>query len=179
LQNNTYNEALKRHEEAKKEFEEEQKYKRNSAKEKYDDYVKGYDQAVQVVNTELQETTDLLKQAYDMNMIPSQFRNIEGIYYLYDYLSTSNQSLSEALMQYNLEAIKSKLDTMIKLQSASLIQQAQANAKMDTMIAQNQQILENSKQSKHYSMISAINSEVIAKLSAKSLAYQRADFWLK
>ena len=66
------------------------------------------------LNKEISSTIALLKKACSANIIPLQFRNIEGVYYLYDYLSTSNQSLSEALMQANLEAIKSKLDTRHK-----------------------------------------------------------------
>lgn len=124
-----------------------------------------------------------LDSAYAANIIPLQFRNIQGVYYLYDYLSTSNQTLSEALMQCNLEAIKDKRDNVIKLQGQSIIQQAQANA---ALMEQNQRILsaaqatmQNTAEAAKYAQISAVNSTLSLKLQQKDLAYQRADFWLK
>lgn len=138
------------------------------------------------LDQENKEVYALLQKAYDANIIPQQFRNIEGVYYLYDYLSTSNQSLSEALMQANLEAIKSKLDNMIKLQSAQIIQQAQTNARLDNIQAQNQRLQELSEATKNntavaakYAQIAAVNAEVSLKLQAQQLAYQKAEFWLK
>lgn len=138
------------------------------------------------VNSEINKFHEMLDKAYSANIIPMQFRTIEGVYYLYDYLSTSNQTLSEALMQANLEAIKQRLDDVIKLQSVNVIQQAQANAKLDNIVQQNVQILEkaertaaNTELAAKYAAISAVNSEIIKQLSQKELAYQRADFWLK
>lgn len=138
------------------------------------------------LDQENKEVYALLQKAYDANIIPQQFRNIEGVYYLYDYLSTLNQSLSEALMQANLEAIKSKLDNMIKLQSAQIIQQAQTNAKLDNIQAQNQRLQELSEATKNntavaakYAQIAAVNAEVSLKMQAQQLAYQKAEFWLK
>ena len=79
------------------------------------------------IKDDIEDTSELLSEAYSVNIIPLPFRNIRGIYYLYDYLSTSNQTLSEALTQCNLEAIKEKLDDVISLQVESVIKQAEAN----------------------------------------------------
>lgn len=135
------------------------------------------------ISKEKFEINSKLQKAYSLNIIPLQFRNIQGIYYLYDYISTSNQSLSEALMQCNLEAIKQKLDSVIELQGKAIIQQAQANA---TIMEQNQRILEtaqatmqNTAVAAKYAQICAVNSELSLKLQSKDLAYQKADFWLK
>ena len=46
---------------------------------------------------ELQPVDALLKRAYDADVIPPQYRNISAVYYLYDRLSSSRESLSEAL----------------------------------------------------------------------------------
>ena len=123
-----------------------------------------------------------LNEAYSINIIPLTFRNIQGIYYLYDYLSTSNHSLSEALVQCNLEAIKQKLDSAINLQGKAIIQQAQAN---HALFAQNQSILEtaqatmnNTAVAAKYAQICAVNSAVSLEMQKKQLAYQKADFWL-
>ncbi len=128
---------------------------------------------------ERNSTIQLLKQAYDANIIPLQFRTIEGVYYLYDYLSTSNQSLAEALMQANLEAIKQKIDQMIRMQSKMLIEQQQTNARLADIQQTNQNILKTAALTARYAQVAAVNSELAVKLSSKQLAYQRADFWLK
>lgn len=136
------------------------------------------DTAQEVIN-EKAAAEQLLKKAYAADIIPLQFRNIEGVYYLYDYLSTSKQSLSEALMQANLEAIKQKLDQMIKLQSVQIIQQAQANARLGRIMEFSEATMNNSAVAAQYAQIAAVNSAVTAKLAAYQLAYQKAEFWLK
>lgn len=131
------------------------------------------------VTAEIATYKKILQTAYDANIIPMQFRNIQGVYYLYDYLSTSNQTLSEALMQCNLEAIKQKLDKMIQLQSEQIVQQAQANAKLGKIYEVSVDTMNNTAVAAKYAQIAAVNSEVTKKLAASSLAYQKADFWLK
>ncbi|SEK99239.1 hypothetical protein SAMN02910353_01667 [Ruminococcus sp. YRD2003] len=135
--------------------------------------------AIDECNAEKKAVGALLAKAYSANIIPQQFRNIQGVYYLYDYLSTSNQSLSEALMQANLESIKQKMDKMIQLQSVQIIQQAQTNAKLGQLIEISEDIRMNTALAAKYAEIAAINSALNAQLAAESLAYQRVDFWLK
>lgn len=127
---------------------------------------------------EQDEFSKLLEKAYSANIIPKPFRTIEGVYYLYDYLSTSNQSLSEALTQANLEAIKQKIDNMIRLQSAQIIQQAQANAKLDRVIKISEATMNNTAVAAKYAQICSINSELSVKLAKESLFYQRWAFFL-
>lgn len=45
------------------------------------------------IDDEITELNEALQNAYSTNIIPLQFRNIRGVYHLYDYLSTSNQTL--------------------------------------------------------------------------------------
>lgn len=156
------------------------KSKIDAQNKQIDKFNKKLSKTIFELKTDIASTKKLLNQAYSANIIPSQFRNIQGIYYLYDYLSTSNQSLSDALMQCNLEAIKQKLDEVINLQSKAIVQQAQANEKL---FEQNQRILETAEATMNntaiaakYAQISAVNSELALKMQEKQLAYQRAKF---
>lgn len=97
-----------------------------------------------------------LQDAYNANIIPIQFRNIEGVYYLYDYLSTSNESLTSALMQANQAIFE---------QNQQILETAQ-NIENNTAVAA------------QYAKISAVNSAVSLRLQEQQLAYQKADFWL-
>jgi hypothetical protein len=188
-----YHEAWKKYDKEKENYDVAMVKYRENCDKKEQELKEAYrvaDTLIENVNTEKDTISEQLQTAYNANIIPLQFRNIQGIYYLYDYISTSNQGLSEALMQCNLEAIKDKLDNVIKLQGKSIVQQAQANA---ALYEQNQRILNslqdlnaktdnvvsNTFVAAKYAQISAINSAVALKMQSKQLAYQRADFWLK
>ena len=131
---------------------------------------------------EIRRLDSRLTEAYSINVIPKPFRDIYGIYYLYDYLSSSKQSFSEALVQYNLEAIKQKLDKMIKLQGEEIVQYEQHHHEQMQM---NQEILsaaqksaKNSEENMKYAKMSSVDSAVARDLQAKQLVYQKANFWL-
>ncbi|MDE7225488.1 MAG: hypothetical protein K2N49_01305, partial [Ruminococcus sp.] len=152
------------------------------AQKNHHDLISKIENTINDVITEKLQILDELEKAYDLNIIPMQFRDIYGVAYLYDYLSTSSQSLSDALMQCNLDAIKQKLDKMINLQSEAIIQQAHANI---ALYEQNQRILEaaqatmeNTAVAAKYAQIIAVNSELSLKMQEKQLAYQRVEFWL-
>lgn len=128
---------------------------------------------------EYDAASSVLISAYSANIIPMQFRNITGVYYLYDYLSTSNQSLSEALMQANLEAIKQKLDTVISQQSELIIETAQLNAKMGKVMEYTEATMQNTAVAAQYARITAANTDTIRIVAQEQLAYQKFDTWMK
>lgn len=67
--------------------------------------------------SEYSKVESLLQSYYSMNILPSQFRNLAAVYYLEDYLSTSQESLRDALLQRTItdgiEQILKKLDAVI------------------------------------------------------------------
>lgn len=164
---------------------EKKKYNETVEKHKnvHDKYAADTTSCISEIQSEKNEINQKLQAAYSANIIPLQFRNIQGIYYLYDYISTSSQGLSEALMQCNLDAIRQQLNKVIQLQGETIVQQAQQSA---ALYKQNQEILETARATMNntaiaakYAQISAINSEISLRLQRKGLAYQRADYWLK
>lgn len=118
---------------------------------------------------EWQEADSILTKSYSIDIVPTQFRNLWAIYYLYDYLSTSNESFTTALMQCNLDAIKQKLDTVIAQQQEIILNQAIIMAQNEEQIRQNEKqiqhlanIEKNSQKAAKYSEIAASNSEACA-----------------
>ena len=173
-----YQEKLKEWELVKNEHHK----KTSNTWEEIDKLMDKKDLMIRELDQEITAIQEKLNEAYSINIIPLPFRNIRGIYYLYDYLSTSQQSLSEALVQCNLEAIKEKLDSVINLQGKAIIQQAQANR---ALFEQNQKILEtaqatmnNTAVTAKYAQICALNSAVSLEMQKQQLAYQKADYWL-
>lgn len=109
--------------------------------------------------SELKELDTVLAQNYSINIIPSQFRNVEGICYLYDYLSTSRESFQSALINFNMNRLNINMQNMIRMQGEMLIQQYVTNARLADVKNQNSAML---------SRLSAIeqNTELAAKYAA-------------
>ena len=140
------------------------------------------------INTYRYNIETMLKNAYNLNIIPKQFRDIYGVTYLYDFISTSGASglgLSDAIINCNLEQIKYKLDKIIRQCDDIIRQQKNTNSNLREIQRQNNQLLNESKNisnnitlAKQYAEITAENSAVALELQKKQLAYQEVDFWL-
>lgn len=118
---------------------------------------------------EFQQAEQLLERIYSVNIVPKQFRDLYAVHYLYDFVTTSNESLTTALMNYNLEQIKQKLDTIIEQQREIILNQAIQIAQNEKLIKQNQQqinqlarIEQNTEKAATYSKIAASNAEACA-----------------
>lgn len=126
-----------------------------------------------VVVNEYYKVCELLKKAYGVNVIPEIFRNnIYSVYYLYNFISTSNESLTTALLHFDLDEIKIKLDRIIIQQEERIIQQAILTAQNEEMIKQNQiqlnklsNIEANTDIAAQYTEIAANNAEICAWMS--------------
>lgn len=81
-----------------------------------------------------EETSRVLLEMYDANVIPGQYRNIHSVIYLYDWFSKSREEdLGLALNTFVLEQIKDKLDTIIRNQGDILLnQQMQLSLQMQS-----------------------------------------------
>ena len=137
------------------------------------------------INAYITHINNMLQNAYNLNIIPQQFRDIYGVTYLYDFISTSNLSLSDAIINCNLQQIKDKLDTIISQCDEIIKQQKKTNANLKEIQRQNNQLLKESKNisnnitlATQYCEIAAENSAVSLELQKKQLAYQEVDFWL-
>lgn len=119
---------------------------------------------------ELNEIDKLLDKSYALNIIPEMLRHkLYAIYYLHSFICTSNESLTTALLHYNLNEIKAKLDTIIEQQQEIIIQQAVMTAQNEQMLQRNQVQLErlaaiesNTDRAAQYAEIAANHAEACA-----------------
>lgn len=118
---------------------------------------------------ELKELNSVLNQNYSVNIIPGQFRNVEGICYLYDYLSTSHESFQSALINFNMNKLNINMQKMVQAQSNMLIQQYITNAKLTDMKKQNKELLnrlysieQNTELAAKYAAMNEANTSTIA-----------------
>lgn len=121
------------------------------------------------VATKLKEANTLLSETYSINIIPRQFRTVQGVCYLYDYMSTSQQSLESAFLNYNINEINVSVNKVIEQQSEMILQQYVTNAKLDVVAGHSRKMMEqlaniekNSALTAQYSAITAANAKSIA-----------------
>ena len=117
----------------------------------------------------LDEAERVMEKAYSANVIPKQFRNLYAVYYLYEYLSTSQSTLESAMLHFDLNEIKAKLDSIIDQQEQIVLQNAISISQNDKIIEQNNNIIRsamkietNAERIAQYEAIQATNSGVIA-----------------
>lgn len=121
------------------------------------------------ISDEWKKADKLLQEAYSVNIIPQQYRNIYAIWFIHDFINTSNESLTTALLHCDLDEIKQKLDTIIEQQREIIINQAVLMAQNAQMIEQNQQTLnrlagieQNTERASQYAQIASNNAEACA-----------------
>lgn len=72
----------------------------------------------QQLKKESQKVTDLLEEAYSLNILAKPYRNLPSVYYIYEYMSTSQASLEETFMHEHMkngfQRIEKKLDIIIE-----------------------------------------------------------------
>lgn len=125
------------------------------------------------INEEIEKAKKLLDEAYSVNLIPHQFRNIYAIWFIHDYVSTSNETLTSAFLHCDMDSIKNKLDTIINQQREIIMNQAILASQNREIMEQNQKALKhladiegNTAIAAQYSQIAANNAEACAWIGA-------------
>ena len=76
-----------------------------------------YNKKYNYYSSELNKTNAILSKFYAMNLIPVQYRKLSAVCFLYDYMSTSQESYQMALLSNHIEdgirRIEAKLDEII------------------------------------------------------------------
>lgn len=138
-------------------------------KENFANKVQPLKDKVDGICEEWKKANELLQSAYDINIIPQQFRNIHAIWFIHDFIATSNETLTTALLHCDLDVIKQKLDCIIEQNREIIINQAIQEAQNVQLIEHNQQTLRrlanierNTDWAAKYSQIAANNAEACA-----------------
>lgn len=148
--------------------------------EKRNKAITNLEKAKNDLQTENKEALKLLEECYDINIIPSKYRNIYAITFIYDYLTTSQGTLRDALFACDLDKIQIQLDKVIKNQQNMICKLAKIEANSEkqlqnqqTMISHLESIEKNTydsaragEQCAQYGKIIAHNTKVMAYCSA-------------
>lgn len=127
-------------------------------------------------NSEYNKVKNLLTSYYSQNILANQYRNLASVFYIYDYMSSSQESLKDTLihehMENGIQRILSKLDAIIDQNAEILFLQRRREANDQTIINQNKKMLnslqnveENSFSATQYARLSANYSQANAYFS--------------
>lgn len=121
---------------------------------------------------EFEEAENLLSKLYGLNIIPNQYRNLASIYYLYDYMSSSNATLEETLMHEHMEngiqRLEAKMDTMTSVLYDILEETRRISRTLPLLAKQNEQMLASLERNEQ-------NSRLAAQYASLSAYYARTN----
>jgi hypothetical protein len=119
------------------------------------------------------EVRTLLNEAYSINILPNPYRNLASVYYIYDYMSSSQAGLEETLLHEHLEngiqRILDKLNTIIYQNEYRILQNQRIEASNQQLVSRATkmvnslaQIKDNTELAAQYARLSAFYSGATA-----------------
>lgn len=127
---------------------------------------------------------------YGMNIIPytassdANLRTLEGVQYLYEFMSNSRESFVTAVYNFKLDSIISRLDTLIANTEHIISNQDKLMSQQDQMlrkIQDQERKMEMTKETleniEDYSKMIAQNSELQTSMEKEALYYQRVRYY--
>lgn len=124
------------------------------------------------LENEAKKVQSLLDSNYSLNIIANQYRNLASIYYIYDYMSSSQESLKDTLihehMENGIQRILERLDFIVNQNESIIFQNRIKEADDKRIIGQNEQMLKTLKQT-------AVNTNIAAQYAEISANYSRAN----
>ena len=152
-------------------LEEEKRIRKN--RELLDEIERKWNKRESYLRSEYQKVRVLLQDAYKMNILATQYRNLASVLYIYDYMASSQASFTDTLihehMENGIQRIEAKLDSIV-MQNEQIIlhnrhQEAlnsQMTEKTDNMIRTLQQTERNTMLAAQYAELSAVYSRANA-----------------
>lgn len=125
----------------------------------------------------MKELNDLIYDSYSINIIPLQFRNFKGVCYLYDFMSTSQENLQSAVMNYNLNRLSEKMDTIISIQADMLLEQYMTNSRLAEIQEQNKSVIQKLSQVEDNTRVASQYSAIAASHAKANTFFAAAKFF--
>lgn len=133
---------------------------------------------------------NLLTEAYSINIIPLPYRDLAPIYYIYNYLSTSQATLEQALMhehmERGIEKLASKMDIIIAQNAELIFNTREISNNTDRISGQISGISNNMKQisNSNIQILESCrrnekNTEQAAQYAAIAAQYAKADAYFQ
>lgn len=132
------------------------------------------------LKSELDKVNQLLRSYYSMNILPNTYRNLASVYYIYDYMSSSQENLQDTLlhehMENGIQRILAKLDTIISQNQELIFRTHILEANSKEMINHNKEMLRSLNQTQLNTADAAKYAELGANYSAATAYFSLANY---
>lgn len=123
------------------------------------------------IEEELRMFEQKLQSLYALNVVPDKFRSLYPVYFIHNFMSTSETSLAQTFLHCDLDKIQQQLGQIIEQNQAMLVQQCITNARLANIQVQNEayyataidyakNIERNSEKAAHYARMADMSLDV-------------------
>lgn len=125
----------------------------------------------------------MLTSYYGQNILASQYRNLPALIYIYDYMSTSQESFRDTLIHEHMEngirKILDRLDTIISQNETIIFNQHRLEAQNNKMVYQNEEMLGSLQRAEQNTLAAAQYGELAANYSKTVAFFAEANYLQK
>lgn len=129
---------------------------------------------------EYEKVNALLADNYNLNILANPYRNLASVYYIYDYMSSSQETLRDTLihehMENGIQRILEKLDYIIDQNQEIIFQNRILESQNREVINQNKKMLNNLRNIESNTNITAQYAEIAANYSGATAYFALADY---
>ena len=161
--------------------EKERSERERQSKQALDTY---WNQQSQFYEQQYRIAQSLLDSFYNMNIIPVQYRNLAAICYIYDYISTSRESLTSALLSQQIDSgikrIEARLVEIVDALEEQIYEtrclRGEAHRSNQRQIEQNTRMLESLRQTEQNTQRAAQYAELGSNYSRANAFFSLATY---
>lgn len=140
-------------------------------------------QWLKYLESEYNKVDSLLASYYSQNILASQYRNLPALIYIYDYMSTSQESFRDTLIHEHMEngirKILDRLDTIISQNEVIIFNQHRLEAQNNKMVYQNQEMLGSLQRAEQNTLAAAQYGELAANYGKTVAFFAEANYLQK
>ena len=132
------------------------------------------------LKSEKSKVEALLKNYYGLNILANPYRNLASVYYIYDYMSSCQDSLKETLihehMENGIQRILEKLDDVIRSNEEMILRTRVLESHSKRIIEQNEELLKSAERMNESNDLIVENTALIANYSKVNAYFSLANY---
>ncbi len=132
------------------------------------------------LKSEKSKVEALLQSYYGLNILANPYRNLASVYYIYDYMSSCQDSLKETLihehMENGIQRILEKLDDVIRSNEEMILRTRVLESHSKRIIEQNEELLKSAERMNESNDLIVENTALTANYSKANAYFSLANY---
>lgn len=132
------------------------------------------------LKSEKSKVEALLQNYYGLNILANPYRNLASVYYIFDYMSSCQDSLKETLihehMENGIQRILEKLDDVIRSNEEMILRTRVQESHSKRIIEQNEELLKSAERMNESNDLIVENTALIANYSKVNAYFSLANY---